>query len=165
MQNNRTRIIAMIGLAAMLLPLAGCQTNETKDERSAGRVVDDKHITENVRKALDSEPVYKFTDVNINTFAGVVQLSGFATIQSQKERAGQLAQTVDGVTQVNNNISLKPQLQPTGRTEAPIYNSDAPRGPAQPQPGPKDPSYQNSQSDQNPQSDQNQQPNQNPQSK
>src|SRR5215475_11636843 len=100
MQNNRTRIITSIALAAMLLPLVGCQTEEKKDDRSAGRVMDDEHITENVRARLDSEPVYKFTDVNVRTFAGVVQLSGFATIQSQKDRAGQLAQTVPGVTQV-----------------------------------------------------------------
>jgi hypothetical protein len=76
-------------------------------------------ITETVEEKLQAEPVYKFSDVDVKTFAGVVQLSGFVGTEEQKARAGEVAQHVDGVTRVVNNITLIPrtnELSPTGRT-------------------------------------------------
>lgn len=103
-----------------MLVLTGCQminrhTEETSG-RTAGRTLDDKTITQAVEHKLKTEQVYKFNEVSVNTFDGVVQLSGFVNTDEQKHRAGELAQQVDGVTQVENNISLKPSgnLQPTG---------------------------------------------------
>jgi len=106
----------------------GCETwNRTTStstaDRSAGRVADDKKITMDVKSNLKAEPTYKFTDVDVKTFAGVVQLSGFVNSEDQKQRAQQLAQQVAGVTQVQNNIALKPQANtPTGGN-AKIYSS------------------------------------------
>jgi osmotically-inducible protein OsmY len=81
--------------------------------------MDDRNITDQVKSELKSDPVYRFDDVDVQTFAGIVQLSGFATTEAQKQRATQLAQTVPGVMQVKNVISMKPQpLEPTGRTNA-----------------------------------------------
>jgi len=95
--------------------MAGCQT-APKDNRSSGTVMDDKNITKHVKHELESEPIYKFTDVNVDTYEGVVQLSGFATVEAQKDRAGQIASHVDGVQQVLNGIALKPSSPtPTGR--------------------------------------------------
>jgi len=103
--------------AALVALLAGCETSNTPDERSEGRVTDDKKISENVRKELESEPVYKFEGVKVATFGGVVQLSGFVDINDQKRRAGDLAAEVPGVMQVDNGITLKPApMKPTGRT-------------------------------------------------
>ena len=107
-----TGMLALAGLTA-------CQT-ERSSELSSGRMVDDKHINERVRDELKNDPVYKFDDVNVTTYAGVVQLSGFANIDAQRQRAQQLAQTVGGVMRVDNGITLKPAppapLAPTGRT-------------------------------------------------
>jgi len=112
-------------VAAVLL-VAGCQTTP-KDERSAGQVVDDKNITKQVKHDLDTEPVYKFTDVDVTTYSGIVQLSGFATVEAQKDRAGELAAQVDGVQKVINGISLKPSPTPTGRmnSSSRVYSEPA----------------------------------------
>jgi hyperosmotically inducible protein len=124
MQNNTIRMLSGVGSAVMLLLLTGCESTP-KDERSQGTVIDDEHLAENVRHALDNEPVYKFTDVHINTYAGVVQLSGFATLQSQKSRAQQVTENVNGVRQVVNGIALKPTMQATGRMNSQPAYSDA----------------------------------------
>jgi hypothetical protein len=77
-------------------------------------VVDDKNIAKQVKAELESEPVFKFNNVDVKTYEGVVQLSGFVSSEEQKQRAGQLAQ-VPGVVRVINNITLKPEVMPTGR--------------------------------------------------
>lgn len=118
---NFKKIVLVGGLSAVtvLTSLTGCSTWGHKDsDRSAGRVVDDRRITSAVEDQLKTEPVYKFSDVDVKTFNGVVQLSGFVTTEDQKERAGSLAEHVPGVAQVVNGITLKPEpLTPTGRTD------------------------------------------------
>jgi osmotically-inducible protein OsmY len=107
---------------AALLTFAGCKmmtsSSGSDGERSEGRVTDDKVITENVQKGLKHEPVYKFTDVDATTFAGVVQLSGFVNTEAQRKRAQEIAQQTPGVHQVVNGIALKPEptMSPTGST-------------------------------------------------
>jgi osmotically-inducible protein OsmY len=113
---NLKRLFLTGGMSAALavVTLTGCQTGSSGD-RTAGRALDDKHITMNVEEKLREEPVYKFSDVDVKTFAGVVQLSGFVSSEEQKRRAGDLAQRVEGVSRVVNNITLKPTMAPTGR--------------------------------------------------
>jgi len=120
-------LISGVSAAVTVLAITGCRTKGTGD-RTEGRVIDDKNITQRVEERLAQEPVYKFTDVDVKTFSGVVQLSGFVSTQEQKERAGDIAQRVEGVLQVANNISLKPEgtLTPTGRTG---YETNAPNQP------------------------------------
>lgn len=84
------------------------------DGRSAGLQMNDSRITSQVKEDLNREQVYKFNSVDVKTYDGVVQLSGFVDSEQQKARAGQLAQSVQGVTRVDNGISVKPE--PTGRT-------------------------------------------------
>ncbi len=104
-------VLALAGLTA-------CSTWHRESDRTAGRMVDDNRITNQVKHELNREPTYKFTDVDVKTFAGVVQLSGFVNSNEQKQRAAQIAQSVPGVTQVIDSIALKPQPSPspTGRT-------------------------------------------------
>src|SRR5262245_16594554 len=110
---NIKNIIAIGGVSATmgLAALTGCKnlnTDKPRDERSAGRVKDDDKITKEVREKLRHEPVYKFENVDVKTFAGVVQLSGFVNVPGQKRYAEALARQVDGVTQVVNSLTLKP---------------------------------------------------------
>ena len=115
---NFKQLIALSGLG-VVLAFTGCQSWGNKDtERTEGRVVDDHRITAEIERELQSEQVYKFNDVDVKTFNGVVQLSGFVNSEDQKQRAGELAQKVPGVGQVVNSITLKPQIPtvPTGRT-------------------------------------------------
>jgi len=111
---------------AVVIALAGCMSNKSsKDERSEGRITDDKNITEHVTAALKQEPVYKFEGVDVQTFAGIVQLSGFVNVEEQRQRAQDLAIRQDGVVKVVNSLALKPQMAPTGHpaSEQHIYSS------------------------------------------
>jgi len=119
MRSNTIQRISCAGMAAMLLILAGCESmTSPKDERSEGRALDDKHITSSVERSLETEPTYKFPEVSVTTFAGVVQLSGFVNSDGQRARAAEIAQNTDGVKQVVNGIALKPMLPATG--QAPV---------------------------------------------
>jgi osmotically-inducible protein OsmY len=95
-------------------------TTKSEGDRSAGRVQDDKKIAANVKKALNTEPVYKFTDVKVDAYNGLVQLSGFVDAPEQKQRAVEVAKTVPWVRDVVNNLTLKPGLEQipstTGKT-------------------------------------------------
>ena len=129
MKNFKRAILVTSATAVVALgTFTGCETwNRTTStstaDRSAGRVADDKKITADVKSNLKAEPTYKFTDVEVKTFDGMVQLSGFVNSEDQKQRAGQIAQQVGGVTQVQNNILLKQQPNtPTGR-DTKVYSS------------------------------------------
>jgi hyperosmotically inducible protein len=113
---NLKKMFLVGGMGAMFA-LTGCEMLNHHGDRTMGRTLDDKTITSTVKHDLNREPVYKFSDVDVRTFDGVVQLSGFVDTNEQKQRAGDIAGRAEGVTQVMNNISLKPQgnLQPTGR--------------------------------------------------
>jgi osmotically-inducible protein OsmY len=120
MLNKTNRMLAGIGAAVLIITLTGCDTTSSshKDERSEGRTIDDKKITADVKKSLINEPAYKFDDVGVKTFAGVVQLTGFVNTDGQKMRAQDLAEHTDGVKQVVNGITLKPLMpMPTSQKE------------------------------------------------
>ncbi len=121
--------LAFISGLGVALALTGCSTWMHQDTggRTAGRVVDDNKITADVKSGLNQEPIYKFNEVDVKTFDGVVQLSGFVNTDAQKQRAGQIAQETRGVTQVVNSIALKPEgTTPTGRATGYNQNGYAP---------------------------------------
>jgi len=122
MRKNTMQKIFCASTVAMLVAMTGCETTP-KDERSEGRTLDDKHITENVEKSLQKEPTYKFSEVKVSTFAGIVQLSGFVNTDNEKSRAEDIAENTDGVKQVVNGIALKPEMPATGRnSQSRIYS-------------------------------------------
>ncbi len=121
-------VLGSCAAAAALAALTGCQSTQWghKDERAQWQRANDNRITAQVRERLTDEPVYKFNSVDVKTFGGVVQLSGFVNSDQQKARAGQIAQQVAGVSRVENAITLKPNepTTPTGRNQAPIVGFD-----------------------------------------
>jgi osmotically-inducible protein OsmY len=113
--------------AAAILAFSGCKSSTSSSAASGGseaKKINDRGIVSDVKSELNRDPVYKFDDVNVSSADGIVQLSGFATTEEQKQRAGQLAQSVDGVTKVDNAITLKPQALP--KTGRPAYPTDTP---------------------------------------
>src|SRR4051812_31036149 len=90
------------GLATLPMGCAGTSTRE-----STGEYVDDSTITTKVKAQFVKDPVVKAIDVKVETFKGVVSLSGFVNTADEKARAEQVAASVQGVRQVNNNITLK----------------------------------------------------------
>lgn len=90
---------------ALIAMQAGCAATPTKE--STGEFVDDATITTKVKAAFIKDEVVKAFDVNVETFKGTVQLSGFVDTAEQKYRAAELARRVRGVQDVKNNITVK----------------------------------------------------------
>ena len=96
-------------LSVSVLAIAGSITGCAGDRytQSTGERIDDKGESSRVRSALSEDTQYKYEDVKVQTFKGVVQLSGFVNSRDQKNRAGDLARKVEGVKDVENNITVK----------------------------------------------------------
>jgi osmotically-inducible protein OsmY len=89
----------------LVVALASCAGSRTKE--SSGEYIDDSLITSKVKAALVADPATKAREISVETFKGVVQLSGFVSTASEKEKAGEVARNVKGVTGVRNNIVVK----------------------------------------------------------
>ena len=98
-------LILCVGALAMAGGLTGCAGD--RYTQSTGERIDDKADSSRVRDRLSEDTQYKYDDVKVQTFKGVVQLSGFVNSRDQKTRAGDLAKKVEGVKEVENNITVK----------------------------------------------------------
>ena len=97
-------------LSSLLLMLVlaftvGCAS--TSKQEGTGEYVDDTLITTKVKAAVLNEPTLKSAEINVETFKGTVQLSGFVSTQAQIEKAVEVARSVKGVTSVTNSMRLK----------------------------------------------------------
>ena len=91
--------------AAIMVVLAGCAGNAT--ERSTGQYVDDKTISTKVKTALINDEQVKARNIDVETYKGVVALSGFVDSSSEADRAVTLARKVDGVQSVKNDLHVR----------------------------------------------------------
>ena len=98
---NRARCFSAILVMSLLL--ASCQS---MTGRTAGRNVDDAALTASVNAALVSDKPSNFTRIDVDTTNGVVALNGTVETAEQRSRAEQLAQRVDGVKRVVNNLQV-----------------------------------------------------------
>jgi osmotically-inducible protein OsmY len=96
---------AAIFFAVLLAILVGCAS--TSRQEGAGEYFDDTVITTKVKAAIFNEPSLKSTEINVETFKGAVQLSGFVSSQASISKAVEVARTVRGVTSVKNDMRLK----------------------------------------------------------
>jgi osmotically-inducible protein OsmY len=101
---NFTRISVLVAAVA-LTALAGCAS--TQKSESTGQYIDDTAITTSVKAAIFNEPTLKSAEINVETFKGRVQLSGFVSSRDNINRAVTVAQGVKGVTSVGNDMRLK----------------------------------------------------------
>jgi osmotically-inducible protein OsmY len=104
MNNTIRNLAALMGAAAIALTL-GCAS--TSKSEGTGEYVDDTVITTKVKSAMISEPSLKSAEINVETFKGVVQLSGFVSSAAAASKAVSVAQGVSGVTSVKNDMRLK----------------------------------------------------------
>jgi hyperosmotically inducible protein len=88
-----------------LASATGCAGNSTNE--SAGEYIDDTWITTRVKAALVGDPVVKATEVNVETFKGVVQLSGFVESDEAMNKAVEIAREIPGVSSVENDMRVK----------------------------------------------------------
>ncbi|MBK6454241.1 MAG: BON domain-containing protein [Steroidobacteraceae bacterium] len=78
-----------------------------KADPTAGQVVDDSVVTASVKAKLADDSTTKAHQINVGTDKGVVQLTGFVDSTSMKDRAGEIARSVDGVKQVRNDLEIR----------------------------------------------------------
>lgn len=91
--------------AILLASLIGCAS--TSKQEGTGEYIDDAVITAKVKAAIFNEPSLKATEINVETFKGVVQLSGFVSSQADINKAVAVARSVKGVTSVKNDMRVK----------------------------------------------------------
>ena len=90
---------------ALIMGLAACAGDGT--HRSTGRYIDDKTISAEVNAKLIADKNVKSSQIDVTTYNGVVQLSGFVESKDQAQRAVVLAQQVDGVKSVKDDTHLR----------------------------------------------------------
>lgn len=105
--------IPNIILAGVLVALIGCASTSQQDgsssskRESTGEYIDDAVITTKVKTAVLNEPTLKSYEINVETYKGEVQLSGFVSSQADINKAGEVARGVKGVASVKNSMQLK----------------------------------------------------------
>lgn len=92
-------------LALVAASIMGCAGSATKS--STGEYFDDTWITTKVKAALIEDPLVKSAEVNVETFKGTVQLSGFVSSSAAMQQAVKIARSVKGVTTVKNDMQIK----------------------------------------------------------
>jgi hyperosmotically inducible protein len=92
-------------VACSVLASAGCAV--ARDQSTVGEYVDDSTITTKVKAKFADDATVSAMAISVETLQGVVQLSGFAKSQAEKDRAAQLARDTKGVKSVKNDIVVR----------------------------------------------------------
>jgi hyperosmotically inducible periplasmic protein len=88
----------------LLLGLCCCRTAAG---RSAGQVLDDLNITTTIKTKIFNDPYISGFAVSVDTFQGEVTLTGSVESEFAKNRATDLAQSIEGVRKVNNLLVVR----------------------------------------------------------
>jgi osmotically-inducible protein OsmY len=102
---HRTTATALFAVLVGSTAMVGCSSTPT--QQSAEQAVDDGVVTAKVKAALVSDPVTKAHQINVETFQGTVQLSGFVETDEARTRALQLARDVQGVRKVKDAMEVR----------------------------------------------------------
>ena len=97
--------ICLLFAATVIIVMMGCASTDKKE--GTGEYIDDTVITAKVKAALIDDPDLKATEINVETFKGVVQLSGFVSSASHIGKATAVTKDIKGVKSVKNDIRLK----------------------------------------------------------
>jgi hyperosmotically inducible periplasmic protein len=108
MDRSKRKFLATAFASAALAGLAACAGSEDRSSRSTGEFTDDAALTAKVKTAIATDAGAKTAAVvNVDTYRGVVQLTGFVDSEDQASRAVSAAKKVQGVRSVKNDIRLK----------------------------------------------------------
>ena len=116
----RHTLRAVVVTAAAALVLGACTREERKEVRTeakqattaAGNVVDNAALTTKVKAALLADANVKGTQINVDSDAGVVKLTGTVDTPAQVTRAVEVAKGVQGVQRVESNLTSSPSAAP-----------------------------------------------------
>jgi len=99
------RISTLAAAVVLTFAAAGCASTQTHE--STGQYVDDTTLTAKVKTAIFNDPALKSSEINVETFKARVQLSGFVSSQDNITHAVKVAQGVQGVESVKNDMRIK----------------------------------------------------------
>jgi osmotically-inducible protein OsmY len=102
---KRNMFIGYFVLLMMITALVACAS--TSKQEGAGEYVDDSVITTKVKSLLGADDFLKSFEISVETYKGIVQLSGFVDSQKAIDKAGEIASGVKGVKSVKNNLNVK----------------------------------------------------------
>ena len=93
-------LIAMMGIF-MLIAAYACDGNKT-----TGEVIDDTVITSTVKTKLLADSSVSGFDIDVDTDEGIVELNGIVSTEAESQKAESIAEDVDGVISVKNNLTV-----------------------------------------------------------
>src|SRR4030065_2458075 len=102
---KRHRILSILICIGLIAVFLGCASTQKRE--GTGEYIDDSVITTKVKAAIFSEPTLKVFQINVETFKGEVQLSGFVNSAEIVKKAGEVAGGVKGVTAVRKHVIVK----------------------------------------------------------
>ena len=100
--NLTLRLLISLVSAVSVTGCAGGRTYE-----STGEYFDDSAITTKVKTSILTDSKLRFFQIGVQTFKGIVQLSGFVDTSEMVTRAAEVARTIKGVKMVNNSLIVK----------------------------------------------------------
>jgi osmotically-inducible protein OsmY len=102
---TRTNFFTAFLIVALMSLFLGCAS--TSKQEGTGEYVDDTVITTKVKAAILGDASLKSAEINVETFKGIVQLSGFVNSQADINKAVELTRSIKGVNSVKNSMRLK----------------------------------------------------------
>jgi osmotically-inducible protein OsmY len=102
---QRAALVLVAAIVGGTSLIAACSS--TPSQQSTGQAIDDGVVTAKVKAKLIEDPMTKAHQINVDTFKGTVQLSGFVETDQARTRALQLARAVDGVKQVKDALQVR----------------------------------------------------------
>ena len=102
---KRHRILSFLICIGPIAVFLGCASTQKRE--GTGEYIDDSVITTKVKAAILNEPSLKVFQINVETFKGEVQLSGFVDSAQSVKKAGEVARSVKGAQSVKNNLIVK----------------------------------------------------------
>lgn len=100
-----SRYLSLVVCCGWVIAMMGCAGNRTA--RSTGEFVDDSALANKVKVALYADKDVSGTQIEVEVFKGVVQLSGFVDNAAAAQKAVHIAQAVEGVKEVRNSLIVK----------------------------------------------------------
>jgi osmotically-inducible protein OsmY len=103
----KKRNIVIHGLVLLMLIATFAACSATRTHESTGEYVDDSVITTKVKSLLAADDFLKSFQIGVESFKGVVQLSGFVNSQKAVDRAVEITRSVNGVRSIKNDLIVK----------------------------------------------------------
>lgn len=106
--------LAIVTVLIAALSAAACAS--TRTQQAPGEAIDDSVITTKIKASLVDDPTTKARQIEVETFRGVVQLSGYVDSAASRTRAAEIALQTKGVTRVDNNLEVRSTDTSAGTT-------------------------------------------------